>query len=274
MSITPAEFDYVRRLVYERAAIVLEPGKEYLAESRLQPLALKLGFGTLGELICRLRSARPDGLHQKVVEAMTTNETSFFRDGHPFEALRCSILPELVARRAAERRLHIWCAASSSGQEPYSIAMLLREHFPSLSSWSLRLVASDLSREILDRAREGCYSQLEVNRGLPASLLVKYFERHGMNWQIKADLRRMIDFREMNLMSPFSSLPPMDIVFLRNVLIYFDVETKKAILGKVRHLLRPDGYLFLGSSESTINLDATFVRVQLGMSGCYRLREG
>jgi chemotaxis protein methyltransferase CheR len=272
MSITPAEFDFVRRLVYERAAIVLEPGKEYLAESRLLPVARESGLASLRELIGRLQAERPNSLHQKVVEAMTTNETYFFRDVHPFEALRASVVPELLAKRAAERRLHIWCAASSSGQEPYSIAMLLREHFPDLSSWSLRVLASDISQEMLARAREGCYSQLEVNRGLPAPLLVKYFERHGTSWRIKADLRRMIEFRAINLASSFHDLPQMDIVFLRNVLIYFDMETKKAILGKVRRLMRPDGYLFLGGAESTINLDASFERVPLEKSGCYRLR--
>jgi chemotaxis protein methyltransferase CheR len=272
-SITASEFDFVRRLVYARAAIVLEPGKEYLAESRLLPVARELGFGTLHELIGRLQSARPNGLHQKVVEAMTTNETSFFRDIHPFEALQSSVVPEMMVRRAAERRLHIWSAASSSGQEPYSIAMLLREHFPSLSSWSVRLVASDISREILDRARDGCYSQLEVNRGLPSSLLIKYFERQGPHWRIRADLRQMIEFREINLASAFHSLPQMDIVFLRNVLIYFDVETKKAILDKVRRLMRPDGYLFLGGAETTINLAPSFERVQMAKCGCYRLRE-
>jgi chemotaxis protein methyltransferase CheR len=270
--ITPAEFDFVRRLLYERAAIVLEPGKEYLAESRLLPLVRESGFRTLGELISRLRSEQSNGLHQKVVEAMTTNETSFFRDSHPFEALRRSVIPDLITKRAAERRLHIWCAACSTGQEPYCIAMLLREYFPGLSAWSLRLVASDISREILDRARSGCYSQLEVNRGLPASLLVKYFAREGTNWRIRADLRRMIDFREVNLAAPLPGLPPMDIVFLRNVLIYFDVETKKAILGKVRRLMRPDGYLFLGGAETTLNLDPAFERVPLEDSACYRLR--
>ena len=272
-SITQADFEFVRRLVYERAALVLEPGKEYLAEARLLPVAREAGFVTLRDLIRRLQQGPPNGLHQKVVEAMTTNETSFFRDAHPFETLRGSILPELMAKRAAERRLNIWSAASSSGQEPYSIAMLVREHFPALSSWILRLVASDFSHEILARAREGCYSQLEVNRGLPASLLSKYFERQGTNWRIKADLRRMVEFRTINLAESLHSLPQMDIVFLRNVLIYFDVATKKAILGKVRRLMRPDGYLILGGAETTMNLDPAFERVQLEKSACYRLRE-
>ena len=272
-SITQADLEFVRRLVYERAALVLEPGKEYLAEARLLPVAREAGFVTLRDLIRRLQQGPPNGLHQKVVEAMTTNETSFFRDAHPFETLRGSILPELMAKRAAERRLNIWSAASSSGQEPYSIAMLVREHFPALSSWILRLVASDFSHEILARAREGCYSQLEVNRGLPASLLSKYFERQGTNWRIKADLRRMVEFRTINLAESLHSLPQMDIVFLRNVLIYFDVATKKAILGKVRRLMRPDGYLILGGAETTMNLDPAFERVQLEKSACYRLRE-
>jgi len=207
------------------------------------------------------------------VEAMTTNETSFFRDFHPFEGLKKFVLPDLIARRAAERELTVWCAASSSGQEPYSLAMLIRENLPQLVSWRIRILATDLSSDVLARAREGRYSQLEVNRGLPASLLVKYFEKRGCDWYLRDDIRNMVDFQIVNLASAWPFLPPMDIVMLRNVLIYFGVETKKDILAKVRRVLRPDGYLFLGGSETTFSIDDSFERVQLERATCYRVRK-
>ncbi len=212
------------------------------------------------------------GLKQKVVEAMTTNETSFFRDRNPFECLRNSVLPELLPRRAADRSLRIWSAACSTGQEPYSIAMLLREHFPELRDWRVQITASDLSTECLERARQGRYGQLEVGRGLPTPLLTKFFFRDGLEWVMHEDLRRMITFRVLNLLDPDLTLPPMDIVFLRNVLIYFDKETCQQILGRVRQLLRPDGFLFLGGAETTHFLDDAFERVQLSQAGCYRLK--
>jgi len=271
-SLSKNDFEYVRDLVFKRAAIVLEAGKEYLVESRLAPLARKEKYSTLDELMAKLRSQPFNGLHWKVVEAMTTNETSFFRDGHPFEALKKSVLPELLAKREGERKLHIWCAASSSGQEPYTVAMVMREHFPMLAGWTVRFASSDISSEMLVRAQEGRYSQLEINRGLPAALLVKYFQKQGMEWQIKDELRRMIEFQQVNLAEAWPAWPPMDIIFMRNVMIYFGVETKKAILGKIRRLLRPDGYLFLGGAETTLNLDDAFERVELEKSGCYRLR--
>jgi chemotaxis protein methyltransferase CheR len=272
MSLSHNDFECIRALVLKRAAIVLEAGKEYLVESRLVPLARQEGFASLQELIAQLRAHPCDGLYSKVVEAMTTNETSFFRDTHPFEALKNIVLPDLLTRRAHERQLHLWCAASSSGQEPYTLAMLLREHFLTLASWTLRFIASDISHEMLARARAGRYSKLEVNRGLPATFLVKYFQKQGVEWQIKEELRRMIEFRYINLVETWPSLPPMDLILMRNVMIYFNVETKKAILGKVRRLLRPDGYLFLGGAETTMNLDNAFERVEFDKSGCYRLR--
>jgi chemotaxis protein methyltransferase CheR len=230
------------------------------------------GFASFEELVAQLRAHPFNGLHWKVVEAMTTNETSFFRDVHPFEALKKVILPEFLTKRASERKLHLWCAASSSGQEPYTVAMLLREYFPMLANWTIQFVASDISNEMVARSREGRYSQLEVNRGLPATLLVKYFQKQGMEWQIKEELRRMIEFHQVNLAEAWPSWPPMDIILMRNVMIYFDVETKKTILSKIRRLLRPDGYLFLGGAETTMNLDDAFERVQFDKSGCYRLR--
>jgi len=212
------------------------------------------------------------GLHRKAVEAMTTNETSFFRDFHPFEALKKFVLPDLLALRSAERTLNIWCAASSSGQEPYSLGMLIRENFPQLLSWKLRILATDLSTEVLARAREGRYSQLEVNRGLPANLLVKYFQKQGCDWYLRDEIRRMVDFQIVNLSNAWPALPPVDIVMIRNVLIYFGIETKKEILAKVRRVLKPDGYLFLGGAETTFSIDESFERVQFERATCYRIR--
>lgn len=270
---TTADFDYVRHYVRDQAAIVLEPGKEYLVESRLLTLARKENFASLDELIGKLRSEPKNGLHRKVVDAMTTNETSFFRDLHPFEALKKTILPELMARRASERQLHFWCGAASTGQEAYSVLMLIAEHFPELLKWDLKFIATDLCGEVLARARAARFSQLEVNRGLPATLLVKYFARQGAEWEIREDLRRRVDFREMNLVKDWPWLPPLDIVFLRNVLIYFDVETKKSILAKVRARLRPGGYLLLGGAETTFNVDDGFERVAVDKTTCYRMKQ-
>lgn len=266
------EFDYIRQLVRERSAIVLEDGKAYLAESRLAPLARQEGFTSVNELVSRLRAERFGRLHRRVVEAMTTNETSFFRDIHPFDALRTAIFPELAQKRATMRAINIWCAASSTGQEPFSMALILREHFPQLASWAVRIIATDINTEILARAERGAFSQLEVNRGLPAPLLVKYFERRGLEWHLKEEVRRFVEFRELNLAEHWPTMAPLDVIFLRNVLIYFDVDTKRAILGKARRLLRPDGYLFLGAAETTINLDDGFERVQLGKAWAYRPR--
>ena len=264
------DFGYVRDLVRKRSAIVLEHEKNYLVESRLQPLAHREGFPTISELVARLRTSGFGDLHSKVVEAMTTNETSFFRDLQPFEALRKVVVPDLIARRS-NRQLRIWCAACSTGQEPYSVAMLLTEHFPQLANWDLRILATDLSTQVLEKAQSGSFNQIEINRGLPSTFLMKYFKRDGLNWQLKESILRMIEFRQMNLIETWPLLLQMDIVFMRNVLIYFDVQTKKAILGKVRRVLQPDGYLYLGGSECTYNLDDRFVRSEVENSSIYRL---
>jgi chemotaxis protein methyltransferase CheR len=273
MTLSLPEFNFIRRLVLEQSAIVLEEDKGYLVESRLSPLARREGFASLDLLVRRLQAEPFHGLHRQAVEALTTNETSFFRDFHPFEALRKFVLPDLIARRAAERELSIWCAASSSGQEPYSLAMLIRESFAQLASWRVCILATDLSTDALARAREGRYSQLEVNRGLPASLLVKYFQKQGRDWFLRDDLRRMVDHQIVNLASAWPFLPPMDMVMMRNVLIYFGVETKKEILAKVRRVLKPDGYLFLGGAETTFSIDDSFERVQFERATCYRVRK-
>jgi chemotaxis protein methyltransferase CheR len=268
---TAQDFDHIRRLLQERSAIVLEPDKQYLVESRLLPLARQLQLNSVGQLIAHLRSSPSNGLATQVVEAMVTTETSFFRDHHPFEALRKTVIPELLQRRRDERRLNVWCCAASTGQEPYSLALLVREYFPELSGWKVTLLASDLSREVLARARAGRYSQFEVNRGLPAALLVKYFQQHGATWQLNDEIRGMVDFQEINLARSWPPLPRMDLVILRNVMIYFNMETKKTILGQVARLLRPDGYLLLGGAETTFNLDNSYRRVAQLRSGFYQL---
>lgn len=264
-------FDFLCNFVREKSAIVLEPSKAYLVESRLNPVARNNGFSSLDELVAALRKPASRELARQVIDAMTTNESSFFRDLQPFESLKTVIIPELLERRSKDRTLNIWSNACSSGQEVYSIAMLLRESFPALAGWKVRLIATDLSTTILKKAQEGIFNQTEVNRGLPMPMLLKYFTKSGLQWQIKEDVRKSIEFREVNLIESWpSTLPTMDIVFLRNVLIYFSPETKTAILNKVHRILRPDGCLFLGGSETTMNLDTKFERVPVGKTTCYR----
>lgn len=270
MPIGTSEFNFVRELVRSQSAIVLEPGKEYLVESRLTSVARGEGFASVDQFIAQLRTRPNQQLQRRVIEAMTTNETSFFRDGHPFEALRHHVVPELLKRRATERTLTIWCGASSSGQEPYTILMLLKELGVPAPGWTVRLLCTDISEEMLERTRAGRYSQLEVNRGLPAPMLVKYFQKQGADWVVREELRRMIDARQLNLAEPWSWVPACDIVFLRNVLIYFDVPTKRDILGRIRRVLRPDGYLFLGGAETTLNLDDAYERLTLDKAVAYR----
>ncbi len=269
---TTADFDYVRKYVRDQAAIVLEPGKEYLVESRLHTLSRKENLPSLDVLIAKLRANPKDELHRKVVDAMTTNETSFFRDLHPFEALKTAILPELTKRHAQDRQINFWCGAASTGQETFSVLMTIAEQFPELLTWNLKYLATDLCKDALTRCEAGRFNQLEVNRGLPAPLLVKYFARQGAEWEFRPELRRRVEFREMNLIGEWHRMPPLDIVFLRNVLIYFDVETKKAILARVRQALRPGGFLLLGGAETTYNLDDGFERIASGKTVFYALK--
>jgi chemotaxis protein methyltransferase CheR len=252
--------------------MALEVGKEYLVESRLVALARRAKLGGLREVFDTLRRQPRGELARQVVEALTTNETSFFRDEEPFVALRDVVLPDLVRRRSAERTLRIWCAASSSGQEPFSLAMLLREEFAFLDSWALDLSSSDLSREMLDRCQKATYSELEVSRGLSPGRRTRHFDPVGSSYRLKPEVRSMVRFFELNLAGPWPSMPPQDVVLMRNVLIYFDVPKKKEVLGKVKRLLRPDGYLFLGGSETTFLLDDGFVRESSGRVAWYRVR--
>ncbi len=263
--------DYVRAFVAEQAGIVLDEGKAYLVESRLLPIARRRGVASTDELVSQLRTTADPALRVAVVEALTTNETTFFRDIEPFEALRHAVLPDLVARRRDRRSLRIWCGASSTGQEPYSVTMLLREHFPELGSWDVRHVATDLSDEVLTRARTGRYSRLEINRGLPASYLVKYFDKDQAEWVLKPGVRDAVTFERLNLIRSWHLAPSFDLVMLRNVMIYFDTATKHRILERIRGLLAPDGYLFLGSAETTSGIHDAFERETWKRTGFYRL---
>ncbi len=272
MSLAAVDFDYLRKLVKAHSAIVIDAGKEYLAEARLAPLVSDQGCSSVQELLSRLRTQPFNGLHRKVLDAMTNNETWFFRDANPFQALTSLVVPDLIKRRESERKISIWSAACSSGQEPYSLAMLIRENF-AVPGWSFSILGTDFCTTVLERARTGLYRQMEVNRGLPAKLLTKYFSQQGLHWQLKPEILAMVTFRYLNLVQPYNDMPSSaDIVFLRNVMIYFDVATRRLILGRIRKLLRPEGYLFLGCAETTLNLDDGFQRVQSGSSVYYRLK--
>ena len=268
--LSTADFTLVRELVRSRSGIVLDEEKAYLANSRLRQLAQDVGLGSATDVVAAVRAGRAPALAQKLVEAMTTNETSFFRDGNPFEALETTVLPDLLRRRAGERRLVFWCGACSTGQEPYSLAILLREKFPSLTTWNVRIIATDLCTDILARARAGRYTQMEVGRGMPPELRAKYFERDGNDWVLRGPVRKAVDFQQANLLTDAPPAGSVDVVFLRNVLIYFDVPTKRAILDRAHAALRPDGTLFLGGTETTWNLHEGFARVPCGRAHFYR----
>lgn len=271
MSVSADTFTFVSTLVRRESAIQLGPGKEYLIESRLLPLAREAGIhgvNAVDQFVRRLRQQPERGHLVRVVEALTTNETSWFRDGAPFTALRDTVLPEV--RRANPGQLRIWSAACSTGQEPYSIAMTLLE----AGEQRFSILATDLSNEVLARAEEGLYSQLEVNRGLPASMLVRYFCRAGAGWRVNAHPRALVSFRQHNLLEPPPGDGPFDIVFLRNVLIYFDAATKRDVLARLRRVVRPGGYLVLGAAESTLGMDANWDRVDATRASIHRLRGG
>jgi chemotaxis protein methyltransferase CheR len=273
MTLPATSFDWVRQLVQRESAIVLQPGKEYLVEARLLPIARKLGLDDVGKLVDHVRSRpTPEGT-RSIVEALTTNETSWFRDGDPFTALTTTVLPAVTAARGPSERLQIWSAACSSGQEPYTIAMLLEDALPNAAQ-RVSITATDLSREMVERTRAGRFSQLEVNRGLPAPMLVRHFTRVGKEWEVAPALRRMVTASECNLAGPLPRMGPFDVVYLRNVLIYFDLSTKQAILRRVRELMRPDGWLFLGAAETTLGVDDSWERVVIGRSSAYRPLKG
>nr|HEX4315838.1 protein-glutamate O-methyltransferase CheR [Kofleriaceae bacterium] len=272
MTLDNHAFRYVQQLVRERSAIVLEEGKQYLVETRLSELARREQYASAQDVVDRLRAAPQGPLQRKVIEAMTTTETLWFRDIKPYDMLRTTLIPDMKARRASERELVIWSCACSSGQEPYSLAMLIRESFPELATWKIRIIATDISTEMLERTRTGAYNQLEVNRGLPVGYLTKYFIRDGLRWRVKPELQQMLELRQLNLASAQNMLPRADIVLLRNVLIYFDLETRKQIYARVRAAMRRDGALLLGTAESTANDDG-FDAVRVAGTTYYRPRQ-
>lgn len=267
MSLAPDAFAYVADLVRQRSAISLEPGKEYLVESRLAPVARERGMDV--DAYVRALRARPTEAElMGVVEALTTNETSWFRDSAPFTALSQHVLPRLRAELGRLDTLRVWSAACSTGQEPYSIAMVLDGALE--PGTAVQITATDLSEQVLTRARAGTYSQLEVNRGLPAPMLVRHFQRTGAHWQVSDGLRKVITFRRHNLLDPAPSGGPYDVVFLRNVLIYFDLPVKRAVLDRVLRAMRPGGYLVLGAAETTLGVHDGFERVEAGRACLHR----
>ncbi|MGN6309548.1 MAG: CheR family methyltransferase [Xanthobacteraceae bacterium] len=254
---TPADYQFLQKLLKERSGLDLSADKQYLVESRLLPIARKLGLPGISELTQKIKAGAED-LAKQVVEAMTTNETFFFRDKIPFDHLRETILPTLLRERASRRSLRIWSAACSTGQEPYSIAMCLKEYGVDLNSWRVEIVATDLSQGVLEKSKAGIFSQFEVQRGLPIQLLVKHFKQIGDMWQINADIRAMVQFKQLNLLQDISHLGQFDVVFCRNVLIYFDQDTKSVIFKRLAKVTASDGYLMLGAAETVVGLTDTF----------------
>ena len=265
---TPLDYDFLRRFLKQRSGLVLSAEKQYLVESRLLPVARKAGLPGLSALVDALKFSEDKALTNTVVEAMATNESFFFRDKVPFEHFRTIVMPALLAARRAHRTIRIWCAAASTGQEPYSIAMCLREMERELAGWQVEILATDLCGEVLEKARQGLYSQFEVQRGLPIQLLIKHFVQVGEFWQIAPEIRAMIKYRQLNLMSDFSALGVFDLVFCRNVLIYFDQQTKTDVLNRLARVTAGDGFLVLGAAETVVGLTDAF-RVFADRHGLY-----
>jgi chemotaxis protein methyltransferase CheR len=256
--VTPHDYDYLRRLLRDRSGLVLSADKQYLVESRLLPVARRNGLAGLPDLVQRLKGHNTEPLVVEVVEAMTTNESFFYRDKVPFQHFTDTIMPALLTARALQRRIRIWCAASSTGQEPYSLAMTLKEMSVKVAGREIEIVATEFSTQVLEKAKSGLFSQFEVQRGLPIQLLVKYFDQIGDTWQINPDVRAMVQFRPFNLLHDFTLLGRFDLVFCRNVLIYFDQETKTRVLDRVARITEPDGYLVLGAAETVVGLTESF----------------
>jgi chemotaxis protein methyltransferase CheR len=256
--VTPLDYEYLRKLLKQRSGLDLSADKQYLVESRLVPLARRVDLAGIAELVQKMKGGGAEALTADVVEAMTTNETFFFRDKIPFDHLRETVLPALTQARANRRSLRIWSAASSTGQEPYSIAMLLKEAGQLLAGWRIEIVATDLSQSVLEKSKAGLFSQFEVQRGLPIQLLVKYFTQVGELWQLNADIRSMVQHRQLNLLQDFSCLGMFDVIFCRNVLIYFDQDTKATIFERLAKQLEPDGMLMLGAAESVVGITDAF----------------
>ena len=254
---TPPDYEYLRKLLKDNSGLDLSADKQYLIESRLLPLSRKCGLAGISDLVQKMKGGSASHIAQ-VVEAMTTNETFFFRDKVPFDHFRDSIMPEMLKARAGRKSIRIWCAAGSTGQEPYSLAMSLKEMSAATAGWRFEIIATDLSQEVLEKSKAGIYSQFEVQRGLPIQMLVKYFKQTGELWQINADIRAMVQHRQLNLLHDFSSLGVFDVIFCRNVLIYFDQDTKINIFNRLAKSMEPDGFLVLGAAETVVGLTDTF----------------
>jgi chemotaxis protein methyltransferase CheR len=255
--VTPLDYEFLRKFLKERSGLDLSPDKQYLVESRLIPLARRAGLPGIAEIVQKMKGGS-EALISDVVDAMTTNETFFFRDKLPFENLRETILPMMLQARASRRVLRIWCAASSSGQEPYSIAMCLKQMGSALAGWRIEILATDLSQGVLEKSKAGIFSQFEVQRGLPIQMLVKHFTQVGELWQLNADIRAMVQHRQLNLLQDFSHLGTFDVIFCRNVLIYFDQDTKARIFDRLARVIEPDGVLTLGAAESVVGISDAF----------------
>lgn len=267
----PEVFRFFSELVAKNSGIQIKPEKTYLLENRLNELAKARGLRGIDDLYREASQRLTPRLRDEIIDAMTTNETYFFRDQHPFEALRQVVIPELKELRKKEKTLKFWSAAASTGQEAYSVAMLIHEYFPELLSWHIHILATDISQDALRKAQSGTYSQIEVNRGLPVTFLVKYFKQNGAKWIISEKLRRMVTFRKMNLVEPFPpGFGPFDVVLCRYVLIYFSQEIKKRVLERIANVMKPKGYLFLGATENPIGLPKGFVRKVIGRTVCYQ----
>ena len=269
MTVSLQDFQYIADVISREAGIVLEEKKAYLVDARLTRLVREEGVTTPTEVIAKLRSNPTSDLRRKVIDAMTTNETFFFRDPALFEGLRTTVLPKLIAQRTKTKTLSIWCAACSTGQEPYSVAMLLHKHFPELSNWHVRINASDISQTVLQIAKAGSYNQLDISRGLPKDMLDRYFIQSGQFWVVKDEIKKWIEFRQVNLKQPFTGVSNLDIIFVRNVLYYFAHNTKVDILNRMAKLLPPDGMVLLGGTESVSGITEELERVQFGTANVY-----
>ena len=269
----PQDFEFISTLLKDRSGLVLTPDKSYLLESRLMPVARKREMKGLDELIAHIRSTKQEALILEVTEAMTTNESFFFRDIKPFDIFKDTVLPHLIKTRGGGKSFKIWCAAASSGQEPYSLSIVLRDAAAKLPGWRTSIVGTDISHDILAKAKAGVYSQFEVQRGLPIQQLLKYFTKKDEMWEAKQEVRDLVTYKYFNLLNDLTPLGKCDVVFCRNVLIYFDQETKGKVLDQIAKLLPPDGVLFLGGAETVLGITEKF-KPLAGLRGVYCLSDG
>lgn len=265
----PVHYDYLASFLLGSSGLSLGSNKEYLLESRLIPLAQSMGWSGIPELIQNIRKGGDRNLEEAVIEAMTTNETSFFRDKKPFDVLVETVIPQIIKERAARKQIRIWCAAGSTGQEPYSIAMTLMENFPELRNWHIDMLITDISQQALDRSKEGVYSQFEVQRGLPIKLLMKYFEQTDAGWEVKDTLKAGMRWERFNLLDDYKRFGVFDLIMCRNVLIYFENETKGMILDRMSKQLNTDGYLVLGSAETILGISESYKKIPNLSTGVY-----